>query len=175
MENIGPSRVSVGGADRHGRVRVGSTMTPPDEARGPDPLIAAWRAHTDRFADPSIPKSETPIRDAFAAGWDARAALPAPVAGGDEALRAGLDKHEAELHRLITDHSAAELRANHYKTPWYELSLGFLMTELYAHVAKLNEDGTWEHAADVANLAAMFADRHAALSSRVPGERSDPA
>lgn len=42
-----------------------------------DSLIAAWRKWSDRFATGQ--GGETPIRDAFAAGWDARAEAAQPI------------------------------------------------------------------------------------------------
>ena len=41
-----------------------------------DPLVEAWRRWSDRFARNE--GGDTPIRDAFAAGWDAASAQPAP-------------------------------------------------------------------------------------------------
>lgn len=44
-----------------------------------DGLIEAWREYSIRWATPGDPvsQSDTPIREAFAAGWDARVALAA--------------------------------------------------------------------------------------------------
>jgi hypothetical protein len=61
----------------------------------------------------------------------------------------------ARMERRMTK----ELRANRHKTPWTELPAEYLLSELRGHVDKLAADGSWEHAADVANLAAMVADR----------------
>lgn len=76
-----------------------------------------------------------------------------------------------------------ELDANRHKGDWRYLTTGYLLSEVIGHVAKLSHaieagdrDATLEHAADVANLSMMVADRSAAgpLVAAVSGRNETP-
>jgi hypothetical protein len=71
-------------------------------------------------------------------------------------------RHEAELVGKLSATQIGQLERNRHKNHWRseDLSLDFLIGRLREEVEELIANpSSWEEAADVANFAAMIADR----------------
>lgn len=70
-------------------------------------------------------------------------------------------RDEAELVGKLASTMIGKLEANRWRQHWRseDTDFGYLLKRLYDEVAELEAHPSWEEAADVANFAAMIADR----------------